>query len=86
MYGKMTADKDLMDTPKRRMVYVMNRVGGTAFSHLEPHAQRNATRPWKDSEKMLTYLEQVFGDLNRLKNAENKYLTLRQGNKDFNTF
>ena len=35
---------------------------------------------------MLTHLERVFGDLNRLENAENKYQTLRQGIKDFNTF
>ena len=84
--GKMTADEDLLDTPKRRMVYVMNRVGGMAFSHLEPRAQKNAIKPWKDSEEMFTYLERVFGDLNRLKNAENEYQTLRQGNKDFNAF
>ena len=84
--GKMTADEDLLDTPKHRMVYVMNCVGGTAFSHLEPRARRNATKPWKDLEEMLTYLEQVFGDSNRLENAENEYQTLRQGGKDFNTF
>ena len=82
----MTADEDLLDTPKRRMVYVINCVGGTAFSHLEPRAQRNATKPWKDSEEMLTYLEQVFGNSNRPENAENEYQTLRQGGKDFNTF
>ena len=35
---------------------------------------------------MLTYFEQVFGNSNQLKNAENKYQTLRQSNKDFNTF
>ena len=45
MDGKMTADEDLLDTPKCCMVYVMNRVGGTAFSYLEPRAQRNATKP-----------------------------------------
>ena len=82
----MTADEDLLDTPKHRMVYVMNRVGGMAFSHLEPRARKNATKPWKDSEEMLTYLEREFGDSNRLENAENEYQTLRQGSKDFNTF
>ena len=35
---------------------------------------------------MLTYLEQVFNNSNRLKNAENKYQTLRQSSKDFNNF
>lgn len=86
MDGKMTADEDLMDTPKRRMVYVMKRVGGTAFDHLEPRARKNATRPWKDSDEMLAYLKQVFGDSNRRENAENEFRALRQSGKDFNTF
>ena len=78
MKGKMTVDKDLMDTPWRRMMYVMSRVGGTAFGHLEPcdqeqHAQKNRPRPWKDSDKMLSYLEQVFGDSNRRRNAEYEF-------------
>ena len=86
MRGKMAADDDLYDTPARRMVYVMNRVGGDAFGHLEPRAQPNAPRPWKDSDEMLTYLERVFGDPNRRANAETQFRALRQGSKDFNTF
>ena len=35
---------------------------------------------------MLTNFKQVFGNSNKLKNAENKYKTLRQGKKDFNIF
>ena len=86
MKAKMKADGDLMDTPERRMAYVMNRVEGMAFGHLEPHTQDNATEPWKDSNDMLTYLERVFGNSNRRQNAENEYQNLRQGSKDFNTF
>ena len=66
MKGKMKVENDIMDTPWRRMAYVMSCVGGTAFSHLEPHAWENGSRPWKDSNEMLAYLEQVFGDSNRL--------------------
>ena len=47
------------------MAYVMNRVNSTAFSHLEPHAKEHGARLWKDLDKMLAYLEQVFGDSNR---------------------
>ena len=73
MKGKMMVDDDLMDTPWRRMAYVMSRVGGTAFGHLEPRARENGPRPWKDSDKMLAYLERVFGDSNRRRNAEYEF-------------
>ena len=86
MRGKMAADEDLYDTLARRMVYVMNRVGGDAFGHLKPRARANAPRSWKDLDKMLAYLERVFGDLNRRANAETQFRALRQGSKDFNTF
>ena len=45
MKKKIKVDEDLIDTPWRRMAYVMSRVGGIAFSHLEPRAQKNRTRP-----------------------------------------
>ena len=92
MKKKMKVDKDLMDTPWRRMAYVMSRVSGTAFSHLEPrageqHGQKNGPRPWKDSDKMLAYLERVFRDPNRRQNAEYEFriLHLEEG-QNFNTF
>ena len=78
--GKMSVDEDLMDTPWRRMAYVINHVGGTAFGHLEPrareqHGRKNRTRleSWKDSDEMFTYLERVFGDSNRRQNAEYEF-------------
>ena len=86
MKAKMKANGNLMDTLKQRMAYVMNCVEGMAFGHLKPRSRDNATKPWKDSDKILTYLEQVFRNLNRRQNAENKYQTLRQSSKDFNTF
>ena len=55
------------------MVYVMNCVGGKAFSHLEPRAQKNATNPWKDLDEMFAYLKCVFGDLHRRQNAETEF-------------
>ena len=73
MKGKMTVDDDLMDTLWRCMAYVMSRVGGTAFGHLEPRARENGPRPWKDSNEMLAYLERVFGDSNRRRNAEYEF-------------
>ena len=45
MEGKMTEDKELMDTPKRRIVYVLNRLDGRAFKHVEPCAKKNASKP-----------------------------------------
>ena len=50
MKGKMKVDENLMDTLWRRMAYIMSRVSGTAFGHLEPcareqHARKNRPRP-----------------------------------------
>ena len=73
MKRKMKVDENLMDTPWRRMAYVLNRVGGTAFGHLEPRAREHGPKPWKDSDKMLAYLERVFGDSNRRRNAEYEF-------------
>ena len=85
MKGKMKVDEDLMDTQWRCMAYVMSRVGGTAFGYLEPRAREHGLRPWKDSDKMFAYLERVFGDPNRRRNAEYEFRYLRQTG-DFNTF
>ena len=82
----MTADQDLMNTSKKRMVYVMNRVDGKVFSHLKPRAQKNVTNLWKDLDEMFAYLEQVFSNPNRRQNAETEFWALRQGNKDFKIF
>ena len=42
--GKMMVDDNLIDTLWRRMAYVMNCVGGTAFGHLEPQACEHGPR------------------------------------------
>ena len=82
----MKIDNDIMDTPWRRMAYVISCVSGTAFSHLEPRAWEHGPRPWKDSDNMLAYLERVFKDSNRRQNAEYKFRNLHQEGQDFNTF
>ena len=90
MNRKMKIDEDLMDTLWRRMAYVMNCVGGTAFGHLEPcaqeHAWQHGPKPWKNSTEMLVYLERVFGDPNRRQNAKYKFRILYQEGQDFNSF
>ena len=86
MHEKIKVDADLKDMLMRCIVYIMNHMDGVALSHLEPRSQTNATKPWKDSNKIFAYLERVFGSLNRRKNAENKFQALCQGEKNFNTF
>ena len=87
MKRKMKVDEDLMDTPWRRMAYVMSRVGGTAFSHLELRVWEHGPKLWKDSDEILAYLERVFRDsTNRRRNAEYEFRILHQEGRDFNTF
>ena len=86
MKGKMKVDENLIDTPWRRMAYVMSRVSGTVFRHLEPRAREHGPRPWRDLNEMFAYLERVFGDFNGRQNAEYKFRNLHQEGQDFNTF
>ena len=80
------ADEKLIDILKKRIAYVMNRVGSTTFKHVETRAKKNATKLWKNSNKMLVYFERVFGNPNRRQNAETEFQALRQDSKNFNTF
>ena len=45
MRGKMAANDNLYNTLERRIVYVMNRISGDAFGHLEPRARANMAKP-----------------------------------------
>lgn len=67
------------------MAYVMNRVGGEAFGHLEPRLRKSATKPWVTADEMLDYLKRIFDNSQRRENAKNAFDILRQRDKDFNT-
>ena len=76
MKEKIKVDENLMDPPWCRMAYVMSCVSSTAFNHLELCACEHGPRPWRDSDKMLAYLERVFGDSNWRRNAEYEFRNL----------
>lgn len=82
----MAINDNIYDTSKYCIVYIMNHVGGMAFSHLKLCAQNNTAKPWKNFDKMFGYLELVFSDLNKQKNTENNFWALCQGEKYFYNF
>lgn len=86
MRGKLEANVDHMPTDRQQMVYVQSRVGGLAMKHLQPRLRADAVIRFANAEEMFGLLDGVFGDPNQKLNARNKYRSLRQGDRDFNTF
>ncbi|MCJ1262306.1 hypothetical protein MMC22_002176 [Lobaria immixta] len=62
MRSKMEFDADLMPTEAFRMAYVQSRVGGGAFGQLERRLRKNAARPLRNTEEMLSCLEGIYGN------------------------
>ena len=86
MRSKLAANEDHKPTELFKKAYVENRVGGEAMGHLEPRLRKNAIKPFLTAEEMFDHLERIYGDPNRKQTAMNLFRSLRQGQKDFNTF
>lgn len=86
MRGKLEANADHMPTERQQMVYVQSRVGGLAMKHIQPRLRADAMIRFVTAQEMFDHLEAIFGDPNRKLNSRNKYRSLRQGDRDFNTF
>jgi cell division septation protein DedD len=85
IYGKMTANADRFPTAIARLTYVAGRLTGKAYELILPKT-RFGVPEFLDYPEMLAYLENAFGDPDRVQNAQNKLYQLKQKNLDFSTF
>ncbi|CAJ2512477.1 Uu.00g054920.m01.CDS01 [Anthostomella pinea] len=85
IYGKITANADRFPTVTARLTYVAGRLTGKAYELILPKT-RYGVPNFLDYLEMLAYLENAFGDPDRIQNAQNKLYQLKQRNQDFSTF
>ena len=76
---------DRFPTPTHRLVYVAGRLTGRAYELILPKIS-NGVPQFPDYTEMLEYLEQAFGDSDRVQNAQSKLFNLKQKNQEFSTY
>lgn len=85
MVAKMRANGDRFPEPYNRVAYTINRLSGKASDQVMPYIDDKYSR-FPDYTTVLELLEKAFGDPNKADNARRSLVSLRQNNKDFNTF
>jgi hypothetical protein len=84
---KMAANADHFPTPSMRIAYVSSRCTGEAYKHLAARLRTGASMPYHDDCDVFEHLREVFGDPNRLENAQTEYHELRmKANEKYQTF
>ncbi|CAJ2504462.1 Uu.00g118560.m01.CDS01 [Anthostomella pinea] len=81
----MTTNADRFPTVTARLTYVAGRLTRKAYELILPKT-RYRVPDFLDYPEMLAYLENAFGDPDRIQNAQNKLYQLKQRNQDFSTF
>jgi hypothetical protein len=81
----MTANADRFPTAQSRLIYVARRLKDDAYNLILPKTQYGVPQ-FVDYPQLLEYLEQAFGDLDRVQNAQNRLYTLKQKNLDFSVY
>jgi hypothetical protein len=83
--GKMTSNADRFPTAQSRLIYVAGRLKDDAYNLILPKTQYGVPQ-FVDYPQLLEYLEQAFGDPDRVQNAQNRLYTLKQKNQDFSVY
>lgn len=85
IHGKMLVNGDRFPTATHRLIYVAGRLTGRAYELILPKIS-NGIPQFPDYTDMLEYLEQAFGDSDRVQNAQSKLFNLKQKNQEFSTY
>jgi hypothetical protein len=85
IYGKMKANADRFPTATARLTYIAGRLTGKAYDLILPKTVYGVPE-FVDYPEMLKYLEDAFGDPDRVQNAQNKLYQLKQKNLDFSVY
>jgi len=83
--GKMTANADRFPTAQSRLIYVAGRLKDDAYNLILPKTLYGVPQ-FVDYQQLLEYLEQAFGDPDRVQNAQNRLYNLKQKNQDFSVY
>ncbi|KAI1003556.1 hypothetical protein K3495_g4646 [Podosphaera aphanis] len=82
---KFIANRDWYPDEQIKMIYLVSRLEGKAYSTLSYGINRDGSIKFTSSEAILVLLEQAFADVDECNAARRKILTIKQGQKDTST-
>jgi hypothetical protein len=81
----MTSNANRFPTTQSRLIYVARHLKDDAYNLILPKTQYSVPQ-FVDYPQLLEYLEQAFGDPDRVQNAQDRLYTLKQKNQDFSVY
>jgi len=86
LYDKLIIDKNYFEIDIARVAYVVERTSEDVVEHINAYRMKNAIY-FKIVDMIMKILKSVYEDLDRQRNARQKYLTLKQKiNQEFVSF
>ena len=79
---KFIANADWYPTEQSKMLYLVSRLKGKAYSTIAYGINRNGTANFASTDAILVLLEQAFADIDEQNVACRQILTIKQGRKD----
>ena len=74
--NKLKVNADHFRDEQARMAYVQLQVDGEASEHIQPRLQDDAADPYTTAEDILSHLQSIYEDPNRVFNAKNEFKKL----------
>ena len=81
--GKLVTDAHLFDTEDRKIRYIADRVGGSAYNHLWPSLQDS---DFDTATKAIQFLANIYDDPLKKQKAKQELARLYQGNWSFHKY
>ncbi|KAI0990820.1 hypothetical protein K3495_g17367, partial [Podosphaera aphanis] len=82
---KFIANRDWYPDEQSKMIYLVSRLEGKAYSTISYGINRDGSIKFTSSEAILILLEQAFADVDECNAARREILTIKQGQKDTST-
>ncbi|KAI0992342.1 hypothetical protein K3495_g15844, partial [Podosphaera aphanis] len=82
---KFIANGDWYPSEQSKMIYLVSRLKGKAYSTIPHGINRNDTVNFPSTDAILVLLEQAFADVDECNSARRQILTMKQGQKDTST-
>lgn len=83
---KLRTDSDAIGDGQARFAYVFSCLEGAAAQMVATFVEKSGGEPDTDENRILNYLENIYGDPNREENASHRLQALRQGKEKFTAF
>ncbi|VCU40966.1 Bgt-20517 [Blumeria graminis f. sp. tritici] len=82
---KFIANSDWHPNEQCKMLYLISRLRGKAYSTISQGINRDGTFKFTSCESILLLLEQAFADMDECDAARSTILKIKQGQKDTST-